>query len=130
MGVWTKRTEWPGKNFRLPGLSSKRKGFSLIELVAAVMILAIVFSGVTALDTARVRHAKKSRSEQDIAVIHQALSCYLYFHGEDPEGLKDITVDNLFRKGFLIGENKSPWGTPYKLTTDGSAILVEPAPKN
>jgi prepilin-type N-terminal cleavage/methylation domain-containing protein len=108
-------------------LELKRGGFSLIEIVAAVMVIAILFSGMSVLRGAQIEYARKTQIERDIVVILEALSCYLYFHGEESEGLQDITVDKLFRKGFLIGENKSPWGVPYKLTFKDFSISVEPA---
>jgi prepilin-type N-terminal cleavage/methylation domain-containing protein len=108
----------------------KRGGFTLIEIVAAVMIMAIIFSGVSVLRASQVEYARKTVFERDAAAIQDALSCYLYFHGGDPEGLEDIAVDKLFGKGFLVGENKSPWGVPYKLTIRDSAVLVEPIGKN
>jgi hypothetical protein len=99
----------------------------LIELVAATTIIAMIFGGISALRGSQVEYFRKTQSERDTAAVLEALSCYLYFHGEEPEGLKDITIDKLIRKGFLIGENKSPWGVPYKLSVKDSSILVEPA---
>jgi prepilin-type N-terminal cleavage/methylation domain-containing protein len=104
--------------------AGKRKGFSLIELVAATTILAIIFSGVSVLRASQIKYAKKMEFERDVLIIQDALSCYLYFHGEEPEGLEEITIEKLFRRGFLIGENKSPWGVPYKLTIKDSEISV------
>jgi prepilin-type N-terminal cleavage/methylation domain-containing protein len=106
----------------------KHKGFSLIEIVAAVAIIAIIFSGLTTIRASQIQYARKAESEQDVMTIQEALSCYLYFHGEDPEGLEDITIETLIRRGFLRGENKSPWGIPYKLTVKDSALIVETDP--
>ena len=56
--------------------------------------------------------------------INEALITYFFFDGE--EANTRITVDLLIRKGYLIGENKSPWGTPYKILFDQkSGIVVE-----
>jgi prepilin-type N-terminal cleavage/methylation domain-containing protein len=103
----------------------KRNAFSLIEVVAAVTIIAIMFSGLASLRVSQTQYAKDAEIERDIVTIQDALSCYLYFHGEEAGGLADITIDRLFQKGFLIGENKSPWGTSYKLTIKDSSVLVE-----
>ena len=109
----------------------KRNGFSLIEVVAAVTILTLIFSGISALHFSLLTRSKKMELERDTALIQEALSCYLYFHADDPEGLEDVTVDKLIRRGFLIGENKSPWNVPYKLAVkENSIVLVEAAARH
>jgi prepilin-type N-terminal cleavage/methylation domain-containing protein len=103
----------------------KRDGFSLIEIVAAVIILSIIFSGLSALRVSHARYEREMEIERDASVIQDALTCYLYFHGEEPEGLEGITIEKLIRRGFLVGENKSPQGIPYKLRIQDRAISVE-----
>jgi prepilin-type N-terminal cleavage/methylation domain-containing protein len=106
----------------------RRGGFTLTEIIAATAILGIIFSGTTVLRASQINYAKKSQSERDAASIQEALSCYLFFHGDEPESLRDISVEKLFKKGFLLGENKSPWNTPYKLVIQDSSAVVEIEP--
>jgi prepilin-type N-terminal cleavage/methylation domain-containing protein len=103
----------------------KHRGFSFVELIAATVIMGMIFSGAAVLRVSQTEYARKSQSEREIADIQEALSCYLFFHGDEPESLKDVSVEKLFQRGFLLGENKSPWGTPYKLTVLDSSIVVE-----
>jgi prepilin-type N-terminal cleavage/methylation domain-containing protein len=103
----------------------KHNGFSLIEIVAAVMILSIMFGGLSALRVSHIQYARKMEIERDVSAIQDALTCYLYFHGEEPEGLEDLTVEKLIRRGFLFGENKSPQGFPYSLKIGDHSISVE-----
>jgi prepilin-type N-terminal cleavage/methylation domain-containing protein len=103
----------------------RRGGFTLVEISAAVVIVGIIFGGVATLRASQTEYARQSQSEREIANIQEALSCYLYFHGGEPESLKDLSVEKLFQKGFLLGENKSPWNTPYKLAVRDSSVVVE-----
>ncbi|GHV39680.1 hypothetical protein FACS1894187_19920 [Synergistales bacterium] len=102
----------------------ERKGFTLIELVCAVMIIGIIFGGVAGIHLARFDHVRKMQFQQDELNIQEAISCYLFFHGDEIENLRELTMSELFKKGFLIGENKSPQGEPYELILGESAIVV------
>lgn len=104
----------------------RHEGFTLIEVMLTVAIMALVFSGLTVTQFSQAEYVKKMESKLDITNIQEALSCYLFFHGNEPEAaLDDISIETLFKKGFLIGENKSPWGTPYKLVFRDSSVVVE-----
>jgi prepilin-type N-terminal cleavage/methylation domain-containing protein len=107
-----------------------RQGFTLIEVVASAVIIGIVFSGVSVLRTSQIEYARNLQADQDILNIQEALSCYLFFHADEPESLKDISIETLFRKGFLTGENLSPWETPYKLIVQDSSLAVEIEPSS
>jgi prepilin-type N-terminal cleavage/methylation domain-containing protein len=108
--------------------ASRRGGFTLVELTAAAVIVGIIFSGIAALRSSQTDYARKTQSDRAIANIQEALSCYLFFHGDEPESLKDLSVEKLIQRGFLLGENKSPWNTPYKLAVRDSSVIAEVEP--
>jgi len=108
--------ELPSRNIRLVvperfGTLRDRRGFTLMELVLVVAILAIL----TAIFIPTFRQyqvlASSSRAMSDVRTIETAISAFIIDkHGDLPGGLVDIGYANLL----------DPWGNHYVYEPAGS----------
>jgi len=101
--------------------STSSSGFSLIELMVVVTIMAILavvvisrFSGVT--DDARVQKAKMQIGEFANALEYYKLKNKKYPAGSD--GLSVLDSDNAKAQGWSIDLVPDPWGNEYHYEYD------------
>jgi type II secretory pathway pseudopilin PulG len=89
------------------------RAFTLIELMVASALLMVLVGGVTVVmgrqrDVARIESFRRDR-----ALILQASDLYFRLYGQPPGKMEDLT-----RSKILLGENRSPWNTPYSIVFD------------
>ncbi len=103
------------KNFFKALLKSQKhqKGFSLVEIMVAITIIAMIMGGVS---VAFMTYLKKSRIKQakiDITAISNSLDLYKTEFGKYPEG--DNALEVLIKEKLLNGKKvpKDPWGNVY-----------------
>lgn len=91
----------------------RRSGFSLVEIIVTMTILAFLSGSAVMIGTG-ARDAEKKRnsiaSTVDALSISEAASLYATLEGREPS-----VIDDLFRDGYLRGDNQSPWGTRYEI---------------
>ena len=79
------------------------KGFTLVELLAVMVILVsvslVAVGGIS--DSLNRRDVKECEEQQELAVS----AAKMYF-SLDGKGLKEVTVSDLKKKGYLSGEKK------------------------
>jgi general secretion pathway protein G len=100
---------------------SRRGGFSLIELLLVLVILAILAAVVVPKFTGRSEQAKEAAAKTDIAQMETALDAFEIDAGRYPaqdEGLGALMVQpqnvTKWRGPYLKREvNKDPWDQPY-----------------
>ena len=86
-------------------MNRQQRGYTLLELVAAVMILGILSAMAVAAYNQYVERARVARAISDIGNIHLAIQEYLTKERRGyPESLAELGLDNLI----------DPWGNPYK----------------
>jgi general secretion pathway protein G len=95
-------------------------GFTLIELVVVMTIIAILAGAVVLQVTNRTEHAKRARAIQDIATFETALDLYKIDNGSPPtteQGLQALRTkpnDATNWNGPYIKKPPiDPWGTEY-----------------
>jgi len=105
-------------------------GFTLIEIMIVVIILAILAAAVIPRLTGRTQQAKESRAKADIETLSLALDLYAIDNGFFPsstQGLNDLRakptsppVPTSWRGPYIKRSTpKDPWGTPYKYASPG-----------
>lgn len=102
---------------RINTLSSalrRSRGFSLIELMVVITIIALL-SGVVALNLfGAVGDAKRTTAKGDIATLSAALDLYKLDKGRYPGELSELRQPTKKNPdGFIKKLNKDPWGNPY-----------------
>jgi prepilin-type N-terminal cleavage/methylation domain-containing protein len=78
-------------------------GFTMIELVVVIAIIAVLVSLVIPAYEEFVIRARNSRAMQEIRVMETEIQGYVFMNGELPESLADINR----------GDLRDPWGQVY-----------------
>ena len=109
--------------------STRHRGFTLVELMLVMLILAILAAVVVPKLTGHSEEAKKSAAKYDIAQLDNALDMFEVNCGRYPtsdEGLTALftmpgNVPQGSWKGPYVkkGVPKDPWGNPYMYVAPG-----------
>ena len=106
------------------------RGFTLIELMIAVVIIGILAAIIAPNVIGRLNDAKVSAAKQDVATLVQTLTMYKLDNSRFPsgeQGLKALVekpviapLPNNWRTGGYIPRlPNDPWGNPYQLSNPG-----------
>ena len=107
-----------------------RRGFTLLEVVVVVAILAILAAVVVPQFLDRPGEARQVRAKQDIAAVVTALNLYRldnYSYPSTDQGLEALVskpagsppADNWRAGGYLQRLPVDPWGQPYRYLNPG-----------
>ncbi len=94
----------------------KKRGFTLLELLAVMAIIAILSGlGTKGYNLAR-RQTKETRAKAELEIIRAALEEYRVEFGRYPKSNKAENLPNLaFITHAVEGvELRDPWGNPYQ----------------
>ena len=125
---------------------SIKRGFTLVELLVVVGMIAVIMGALTTSVQAARYRARVQKATGEVKIISQAVLAYENFRSELPT-MTDADC-NRSSLGFLLGDGGSakqggqipvllqaslsggsgsmndPWGTPYKITIrEGAATL-------
>ena len=106
------------------------RGFTLIELMIAVVIIGILAAIIAPNVIGRLHDAKVSAAKQDVATLAQSLAMYKLDNGRFPtgeQGLKALVEkpvsapqpNNWRSGGYIARLPNDPWGNPYQFTNPG-----------
>jgi general secretion pathway protein G len=111
-------------------MPSRQRGFTLIEIMVVVVILAVLGALVVPKILENVDKARVTRAQSDIRAIQTALDVYRLDNVKYPtteQGLQalvkqpaDPTITNYRSGGYLGSLPKDPWNRPYKYASPGT----------
>ncbi len=111
-------------------MRNRSRGFTLIEIMVVVVILAVLGALVVPRILQNVDKARVVRARSDIRAIETALDLYRldnYKYPTTEQGLEalvkkpaDPTLTNYRDGGYLKSVPKDPWGNPYHYTSPGA----------
>jgi len=111
-------------------LGNRQRGFTLIEIMVVVVILAVLGALVVPKILENVDKARVTRAQSDIRAIQTALDLYRLDNFKYPtteQGLQalvkqpaDPTITNYRSGGYLSSLPKDPWNNVYQYTSPGA----------
>lgn len=119
-------------NFRVKEMNrnNRQKGFTLLEIIVVVAIIAILAAYIAPKVAGRVDDARISKAKSDIRVLESSLELYKLDNFSYPttdQGLDALTKKpsgaelKHWRKGGYIKKlSKDPWGNDYQYQFPGS----------
>jgi general secretion pathway protein G len=101
-------------------------GFSLVELMVVITIIAMLSTGVAIALFHALGRAKVSKAEADIARIDAAVGLYRLATGKYPESLADLEKPVEGYPGGVVpdGIDPDPWGNEYECRRTENGVLV------
>lgn len=118
-----------------------RRGFTLVELLVVVGMIAVIMGALTTSVTAAQNRARIQKATADVHAIEQAILSYENFQNGDLDAIKNMEdeIASSSSLGFLLGDGTSkvtgdelpallmvslqsggemrdPWGHPYLVT--------------
>ena len=125
-----------GKRAASPRATHGSSGFTLIEVMIVVVILAILAAVIVPRLMGRPEEAKRTKAQVDIKAIEAALNLYKLDNGFYPttdQGLQALVTKpeagNVPRRwnpdGYLETVPVDPWGNPYAFLSDGNAYTLK-----
>jgi general secretion pathway protein G len=97
---------------------SRRRGFTLIEIMIAVVIISLLASIATYSYIAYVDRAKRVKARADIATFVGAIDAYYGVNSRLPENQEGLKV---LVPGFIKTLPKDPWGHDYLYVQPGKS---------
>jgi general secretion pathway protein G len=111
-------------------MRNRQSGFTLIEIMVVVVILAVLGALVVPKILENVDKARVTRAQSDIRAIQAALDLYRLDNFKYPtteQGLQalvkqpvDPTITNYRSGGYLPSLPKDPWNNLYQYTSPGA----------
>lgn len=101
-------------------ICKNNRGFTLIELMAVLAVLSIIFSISVPRFTGTVEMAKQKADQVSLEIMNRALEQYIIDRGYTPGELKDL-VD----EGYLESIPEPQTGGEFKLNGDKDEVILE-----
>ena len=106
------------------------QGFTLLEIIVVVAIIAILAAYIAPKVAGRVDDARISKAKSDIRVLESSLELYKldnFVYPSSSQGLDSLVnrpsgegTKNWREGGYIKKLNKDPWGNQYQYTYPGS----------
>lgn len=115
---------------------NQQSGFTLIELMVVIAIIAILAAVVVTKIMSRPDQAKKAAAKQDIIAIENAMDLYKLDNGDYPtqaQGIKALVskpttppIPTQWQSGgYLKSMPVDPWGRPYRYSNPGQHGTID-----
>ena len=109
-------------------MNKRQRGFTLIEVMVVVVIMAILAASVVPKIMSRPEQARIVKAKQDVMAIQNAMDLYRLDNGYYPstqQGIKALVKKPTTQpvpsnwSGYLRTLPIDPWGTPYHYLNPG-----------
>ncbi len=93
------------------------KGFSLLEIMVTITIMAMIMGAVSVGVMSYLDRAKTKQAGMDIKTIANALDLYKSEFGKYPDGIDSLVKEKILKEKKVP---KDPWGNEYVYINPGS----------
>ncbi|MCH8105230.1 MAG: type II secretion system major pseudopilin GspG [Proteobacteria bacterium] len=109
-------------------ISGPQKGFTLLEIIVVLTIIAIMAAYIAPKVTGRVGDARLSKAKSDIRVLESSLELYKldnFSYPDTEQGLDSLVnkpsgdLKHWRKGGYIRKLNKDPWGYDYQYQYPG-----------
>ena len=99
----------------------RHEGFTLIEIMIVITILAMMVTGVAVAVLPRLQEARIKSTKADAQAMRSAIMLYV---ADNPRGCP--TVEDLVSERYLDGSKRTAdaWDTEFQMTCEGGDITV------
>ncbi|MHC4780714.1 MAG: type II secretion system major pseudopilin GspG [Planctomycetota bacterium] len=106
-------------------LRGKKRGFTLVELMVVITIMALLAGGVAIAYFGYVDKARVSKARSDLAELHKAIELYKLETGKFPDSLDELTKPPKEGEDPIVKKlTKDPWDNEFFYQKDGSKIVL------
>ena len=101
------------------------KGFTLIEIMVVLIIIAIMASFIVPSVINRPDEARITKVKNDIMVLEGALDLFRIDNGRYPSNTEGLSVLISNEKSYLKRLPLDPWGSSYQYSNPGIYSLID-----
>ena len=101
------------------------KGFTLIEIMVVLIIIAIMASFIVPSVINRPDEARITKVKNDIMVLEGALDLFRLDNGRYPSNTEGLNVLISNEKSYLKRLPLDPWGSSYQYSNPGIYSLID-----
>ena len=108
----------------------ERAGFTLLEVMAAVVIIGILLGGGAVAVLTYISKANVTRAKSDLQKYKDQVTTYKMLVGKYPKSLNDLTEEQTKDDGnkvdaLIDGIDNDPWGRPYLYDADENGFEIK-----
>ena len=101
------------------------KGFTLIEIMVVLIIIAIMASFIVPSVINRPDEARITKVKNDIMVLEGALDLFRLDNGRYPSNIEGLNILISEEKSYLKRLPLDPWGSPYQYSNPGINSFID-----
>ncbi len=118
----------PSSRLLLPAISRSRAGYTLVEIMVVLTIIAVLAGSVMVLVNRSLEFGKTTRAESDVQAVSSALKAYQtrnYVYPSSQQGLEALvkrpSSQPVPRRWIQLLDEVpiDPWGNPYQYRNPG-----------